>query len=470
MSLSSSSDEAVRAGADGTLLAKLREQLRGDVIGPNDLGYDDARKVMYGNVDRYPLAIVRCSGPEEVAAVIGIAAEAKLPLAVRSGGHSMGFHGTCDGGIVIDLSALNSIEVDAERKTVTVGAGCRWADVHRATQSFGLGVPSGPIGSVGVGGLTLGGGIGWMVRKHGLTADNLLSAEVVTPDGEIRRASADEHPDLFWGLCGGGGNFGIVTKLEYAAHPAGLIYGGMIAFPVEQGASFLRFYREWAATLPDEITTLTLRLNIPPVPFLPAELHHRPVYALALCYLGDHEEGARVVAPLRGFAKPLIDMIGPMPYLALCTMFDDAVIPGAHYAGHSSMAAELSDELIDAIVEQAAELPPPLAMLQIQQLGGTLARIPSENGAFCHRDKAFMVTFFGDWHQPEFAEANQTWAENTWRALRPHLDGLYVGFLGSGEKDRLSEVYNQETLARLKELKRTYDPNNLLRLNANIEP
>lgn len=470
MSFRSSSDEVVRVGADQALLAKLHGQLRGEVIGPEDLGYDDARKVVYGNVDRYPLAVARCTGPADVAAVIGIAAEAKLPLAVRSGGHSMGFHGTCDGGIVIDLSPLKSVEVDVERQTVTVGAGCVWADVHKATQQFGLGVPSGPIGSVGVGGLTLGGGIGWMARKHGLTADNLLSAEVVTPDGNVRRASVDENPDLFWGLCGGGGNFGVVTELELAAHPVGMIYGGMIAFPLERGRDFLAFYREWASTLPDEVTTLVLRLNIPPVPFVPAELHHRPVYAVALCGLGDHEAAAEAVAPLRAFSEPLIDMIQPMPYVALCTMFDDAVIPGAHFAGHSGMTTELSDELIDVIIEHAAELPPPLAMVQIQQLGGALARIPTENGAYCHRDKGYMVTFFGDWHQPEFAEANLSWAEATWQALRPRLAGLYVGFLGSGEKDRLGEVYDEATLARLKELKRRYDPTNLLRLNANIEP
>lgn len=470
MSFGSPSNEAVRLGANAALLAKLRGQLRGDVIGPEDLGYDEARRVVFGNVDRYPRAIARCAGRADVAAAIGIAANERLPLAVRSGGHSMSFHGTCDDGIIIDLSPLKSVEVDVERQTVKVGAGCIWSEVHQATQPFGLGVPSGPIGTVGVGGLSLGGGIGWMARKHGLAADNLLSAEIVTPDGETLRASIDENPDLLWGLCGGGGNFGVVTELEFAAHPAGLIYGGMIAFPLEQGADFLRFYREWAPGLPDEITTLVLRLDVPPVPFVPAELHHRPVYAIALCCLGDHDQAEMALIPLRAFAEPLIDMIGPMPYVAICTMFDDAVVPGAHFAGHSGMTTELGDELIDATVEHVSELPPSLAMLQIQQLGGALARIPSGNGAFCHRDKAYMLTFFVDWHQPDLAEVCRSWVEATWRALRPHLDGLYVGFLGSGEKDRLGEVYDEATLCRLKELKRRYDPSNLLRLNANIEP
>jgi FAD/FMN-containing dehydrogenase len=442
-----------------------------ELLRPGDHEYDEARKVWNGAIDRQPALIARCSSPADVAFALRLGRELDLPLAVRGGGHSVA--GLCvnDDGLVIDLSPMRAIEVDPHTRTATAGGGVLWGELDAATQAYGLATVGGIVTHTGIAGLTLGGGIGWLMRRHGATVDNLLAADVVTVDGDHLRASEDENPDLFWGLRGGGGNFGIVTSFEYRLHEVGpTILGGPLYFALEDGPEVLRAYRDFIADAPDELTTILNLRMAPPLPFIPAEFHGQPVVTIAVCHTGDLERGAALLEPLRHAATPLVDAITPRPYVELQQLFNPAVPHGWHYHWRSWELPPLTDGAIDTLVDQAARITSPRSYIIVFQLGGAVARGPDT--AFNQRDGAHDVNINAVWLEgdPE-ADRHVRWVRDTYAALEAHSAGrVYVNFLEDEGEDRVRAAYGPAKHDRLKALKRRYDPDNLLRGNQNISP
>ena len=454
-------------------LERLRTGFRGPVIGPDDEGYREARSIWNGAIDRRPACIARCTGVADVAAAVRFARERNLLVAVRSGGHGVGGHALCDGGLVIDLSPMKGIRVDPTARTARAEAGVLWGELDRETQLFGLATVGGIVTHTGIAGLTLGGGIGWLMRKYGATVDNLVSADLVTAEGEIVTASEEENPDLFWAIRGGGGNFGIVTSFEYRLHRVGpTVLAGPIFHPLEDAPAVLRFYREFIADAPDELTTIFNLRVAPPLPFLPEEVHGKPIVMVGACYAGAPEDGAEVVRPLKEFGSPIVDLLEPKPYLALQSMFDPSVPHGWHYYWKSVELPDLSDEAIDTLVERASALTSPKSYCIVFQLGGALARVAEDETAFSQRDAAHNVNINAVWTEenPD-AERHIAWARDFFGAMQPHARGrVYVNFLGEEGADRVHQAYGAGNYERLVELKRTYDPTNFFRLNQNIEP
>jgi FAD/FMN-containing dehydrogenase len=440
----------------------------GDLIAPDDAGYDDARAIWNGAIDRRPALIARCREPADVAAALRLARERELPVAVRGGGHGVGGYAVCDDGLVIDLSPMKGIAVDPDTKTARGEAGVLWGELDAATQAHGLATVGGIVTHTGIAGLTLGGGIGWLMRRHGATVDNLLGAEVVTADGGI--VTADE--ELLYGLRGGGGNFGIVTAFEYRLHAVGpTVLAGPLYHALEDGPELLRFYRDFIAAAPDELTTIVNLRQAPPLPALPPELHGRPVVTIAACWAGDPEDGERALAPLRAYGRPLIDLIAPRPYVELQKMFDPAVPHGWHYYWKSWETPPLTDAAIDTLVDRTAAITSPRSYIIVFQLGGAMARPPYDT-AFGQRGEGHDVNINAVWldGDPE-ADRHVEWTRNTYAALEPVAAGrAYVNFLGDEGSDRVRAAYGPETYARLQALKRAYDPENVLRLNQNIAP
>jgi FAD/FMN-containing dehydrogenase len=461
MTRTTSYDHAVKA---------LAATLHGAVVLPDDPEYAPARAVHSGAHDRFPSIVVRPLDAEDVRVAVTFAREWDLAVAVRSGGHSFAGHGTNDGGIVVDLSAMKAIRIDAESGLARIEPGLTWGEVAAKAHEHGLALTSGAVASVGVGGLAVGGGIGWMVRKHGLTIDNLLSAEVVTADGRILRASATEHPDLFWAIRGGGGNFGIVTAFEFRMHPAGLVLGGAVFYDAAEALEMLEAYARYAASAPDELTTMAAVMPAPPAPFIPPPLHGTLVLAIMVCYTGDLDEGRRVVAPLRRLGTPIADMIAPMSYPAMFAMTEGGTVRGLHHGTRSLFLRELDGDLIRTIVAQTRSLTAPISIAQIRALGGAMARVAPDATAFAHRDKPFMLTIIAAWADPAASVRHRAEVERFWRAVQSHAAGVYVNFLGEEGEARIRDAYGPATYARLAELKRRYDPANLFRLNQNIPP
>jgi FAD/FMN-containing dehydrogenase len=445
----------------------------GELVSPDDERYDDARQVWNGAIDRRPALIARCAGPADVAAALRLAREGELPVAVRGGGHSVAGLAVCNDGLVIDLSPMRAIAVDAGNRTARAQAGVLWGELDAATQAEGLATVGGIVTHTGIAGLTLGGGIGWLMRRHGATVDNLLSAEVVTVDGEVLTASETEHPDLFWGLRGGGGNFGIVTSFEYRLHPVGpTVLAGPIYHALEDAPAVLRFYRDYVAEAPDELTTIVTLRMAPPLPFLPEAVHGRPVVSVGVCYAGAVERGEAVLRPIRRFGTPLVDAVGARPYVELQRLFDPTVPHGWHYHWKSWELPPLKDEAIDVMVEQAARLSSPRSYMIVFQLGGAVARVGEHDTAYAQRDAAHNVNINAVWlpDDPE-PERHVRWARECFAALEPAAAGrAYVNFLGDEGQDRVRAAYGGEKYARLVALKRRYDPDNVLRLNQNIDP
>jgi hypothetical protein len=443
----------------------------GGLLRPGDDEYDEARKVWNGAIDRRPALIARCASAADVAAALRLGRERDLPLAVRGGGHSVA--GLCvnDDGLVIDLSPMRAIEVDPGARTARAGGGVLWGELDAATQAHGLATVGGVVTHTGIAGLTLGGGIGWLMRRHGATVDNLLAADVVTVDGELVRASEDENPDLFWGLRGGGGNFGIVTSFEYRLHDVGpTILGGPLYFALEDGPEVLRFYRDFIADAPDELTTILNLRPAPPLPFIPQEFHGQPVVAVAVCWAGELERGRAVLEPLRRCATPLVDAVTPRPYVDLQQLFNPAVPHGWHYRWRSWELPPLTDAAIDTLVDRAARITSPRSYIIVFQLGGAVAR--GDDTAFAQRDAAHDVNINAVWleRDPE-ADRHVQWVRDTYAALEPHSGGrVYVNFLEDEGQDRVRAAYGPARHDRLKALKRRYDPDNLLRGNQNISP
>jgi FAD/FMN-containing dehydrogenase len=409
----------------------------------------------------------------DVVAAVRFARERDLLVAVRGGGHGVGGHAVCDGGLVIDLSPMKLVEVDPSRRTARAEAGVLWGEFDRATQAFGLATTGGVVTHTGIAGLTLGGGIGWLMRKHGATVDNLLSAQLVTAEGRIVTASPEQHPDLFWSLRGGGGNFGIVTSFEYRLHRVGpLVLAGPIFHLLDDATELLRFYRDFIADAPDELTTIFNLRRAPPLPLLPAEVHGRPVAIVVVCYAGPPRDGEIIIRPLRAFGSPLVDGIEARPYTELQAMFDATVPHGWHYYWKSSELPPLSDGAIDTLAENAAAQTSPLSYCITFQLGGAVGRVGADDTAFSQRDAAHNVNINAVWKEddPE-PERHVEWARRFHTALEPFAcDRVYVNFLGDEGASRVRSAYGEQKYERLATLKEKWDPSNFFRHNQNIAP
>lgn len=462
------------AGLDHATVQELRERLRGDVVVPDDPAYDHARSVWNGDIDRYPAVVVRCAGVADVIDALRFGREEGLEVAVRGGGHNVAGFGTSDGGLVLDLSAMKGIAVNPHARTARVQPGVLWGELDHETQAFGLATTGGLVSSTGVAGFTLGGGIGWLMRRHGLAADNLVAADLVTADGEMVRASDDENPELLWGLRGGGGNFGVVTSFEFRLHPVGpMVYGGAIFHPVERARELLAFYRDWVVNQPDELTTMLTFLAAPPAPFVPRELVGTPMVAVACCYVGAEDDGEEAVAPLRAFAPATMDKIGPIPYRTLQAKFDGSAPHGIHAYWKTAYLDELSDATIDAVVEQCRQLGDlsVFSAFHLHHLGGAVSRVDPSATAFSHRHHPFAFNLIACWQADEPRAPHVEWARESWEVLRRQGMGEpYLNFLGDEGPEAVRAAYGDETYRRLADLKRRYDGENLFRLNQNVSP
>jgi FAD/FMN-containing dehydrogenase len=452
-------------------LQELRDAVRGEIVTPADDGYMEAGRVWNGAYDgRRPALVVRCTGAADVIAAVGFARSNDLTIAVRGGGHSIAGLSTVDDGIVIDLSPMNRVRVDPVARRAIVGGGAVWADVDHETQAHGLATTGGLVSSTGVAGFTLGGGIGWLMRKHGLACDNLVGADVVTADGRLVHASETENADLLWGLRGGGGNFGIVTQLERELHPLGpLVYAGPIFYPADADGDLLRAFREWAPTAPDDVTGLVNLTTAPPLPVIPAEWHGEKVAAFIGVSAGPLDEGESLVRPFREVAAPVADLLGPMPYHVIQTLIDPLWGSGIHAYFKATNLARLDDELIDRLSEIHLAAPGPQCEIHVHQMGGAVGRVADYATAFAERSMPFVLNAVTGWHDADQTAAHRGWAREVIGDASDASTGrAYVNFLGDADGGRSS--YGDETYARLVALKNEYDPTNVFRLNQNVEP
>jgi len=436
--------------------------LRGHVLRPGDDAYDEGRRLWNGMFDRRPALIARCTGAADVISAVTFARDHRLQVAVRGGGHSFPGHSMCDGGLVIDLSPMRAIRVDPAARTARAQPGVKWIDFDHETQAFGLATTGGTVSDTGIAGLTLGGGLGWLSGKHGLTVDNLIAADVVTADGRFLTASATENPDLFWGLRGGGGNLGVVTSFEYQLHRVGpTVLGGMVAYPLDRAKEVLRLYRDFNKAAPDELTTYAAFVNPP---------DGDTVVALICCYAGPLDKGEQVVRPLRSLGRPLLDGLGPMPYVAQQRLFDGGFPTGACYYTKGDFLPDLTDEAIEVFAEYAATKPSPASGVLVQTTCGAASRVTSDAMAFAHRRFPYAPVIVSEWLDAADAEKHVCWARDFWRALHPFAGaGVYVNDLSHDDGDRVRIAYGAN-YERLAALKKTYDPDNFFHLNPNIKP
>ena len=448
----------------------FEKRLRGELIQSQSKGYDEARTIWNAMIDKRPSIIVRCSGVADVIETVHFARENDLLVAVRGGGHNIAGAAVCDEGLMIDLSSMRAIHVDPEAQTARVQGGAIFADVDHETQAFGLAVPSGVISTTGVGGLTLGGGFGRLSRTYGLTADNLLSADVITADGVLVTASAEKNPDLFWGIRGGGGNFGIVTSFEFKLHKVGSeVLFGPIVYPLEDAAEALRNYRNFASSAPNECSIWADFLTAPPLPFLPEAVYGTKVLFIVPFYTGDRQEGEEILRPLREYGKPIADAVMATPYVTAQRALDDFYAKGSRNYWKSHNFTELSDTALDTIVKYAGKLPTSQSDILISHLGGVINDIASDGTAYPHRDLSFVVTPGGRWEDSAQDDGPIAWVQECFEALTVHATGQsYVNFIAESE-GREREAFGPN-YDRLVELKNKYDPTNLFRLNQNITP
>ncbi len=449
---------------------KLRAAMRGEVIQPGDAKYDEARKIWNGDIDRHPSVIARCADVDDVRAAIAFARDHGLKLAIKSGGHSMPGHSIADGALMIDMRPMNKVTVDAAKRTATIQGGAIWSEVDGATQAHGLAVTGGHVTHTGVAGLTLGGGIGHLMRKLGLTIDNLESVELVTADGKVQRASSIENPDLFWAVRGGGGNFGVATEFVVRLTPVGpTVLGGLAFYAPDKGPELLRRYAEYCKTAPDEVTTIVVYLHAPPFDFVPKAVQLKPGYALVVVGT-DIAIAEQAVKELRAFGPPLFDIISPMPYVAVQGMFDPAQPPGTLVYSKAHYLQQLNDKSIAAIHERALSMPPGHSSLFILQMGGAVARVPDDATAFGGRDAAFQTLFLGVWDEAQRRDNAVRWTRDTWSALEPYAHGAYVNLSDTQDEAELKVTYGAEKFAKLQRIKAKYDPGNFFSLNQNIRP
>jgi hypothetical protein len=455
------------ASPNPTALRQLRSRFTGELIRRGDRDYDLHRRVWNGAIDRHPALIARCRNPNDVIAALRFVRSTGLELAVRGGGHSFPGHSTCDDGVVIDLGPMNGIVVDADRRRATVQPGVLLGQLDLATQRHGLAVPAGIVTHTGIAGLTLGGGIGWLQRKHGLTIDQLASATLITADGELVRADARTNSELFWGIRGGGGNFGILTEFHFRLQPLEpVVLAGPILWDMHVSPQVMRYYREWIETVPDELTTIVFHRRAPA--HLP--LGGRPVVMIGCCYAGDPEAGQRVIEPLRAFRKPLLDLCQPRPFIAHQAMLDATFAPGRHYYFRSHDTGPLSDELIDVLVEHAGRIRSPHSGFGIFHLGGAMTRQADDDTAFTGRRAHHTVNINGIAETAGELEPERDWVLALSSALAPHETGVYVNFLMDEPPHRVKAAYGTAKYERLQALKRKYDRDNLFHRNHNIPP
>jgi len=452
----------VGASLEEAAINEFRADLRGELLRPGESDFDAARRVFNGAINKLPALIVRCAGVADVISSVRFANVHELLVAVRGGGHNVAGNAICDGGIVIDLSRMRSIRIDPERRTARAEAGATWGDFDHETQAHGLATPGGMVSSTGIAGLTLGGGIGWLLGTRGLTCDNLLSADVVTADGRFLTASPTSHEDLFWGLRGGGGNFGIVTSFEYRLHHLCLVLGGSIIYPLEQAQQVLAFYSSFTSSAPDELTVNATLYTHP---------DGLPVVSIDLCYAGPIEKGEEVVRPLRELGSPLVDLIQPMLYCKLQKMFDNPFRVGLQTYWKATFSSDLSEDAISTVIAHFSDVPSAQTIVFIHHYHGEMCRIGKEDTAFTHRDAKYNVLIAPYWRQQGETERNMQWTQDFFSAMQPYsMDTVYVNFLSNEGEKRVKAAYGPAKYARLVALKNKYDPTNFFRLNQNIKP
>lgn len=456
---------------DSAAIDGLRGEFRGALLRPGEEGYDEARRIWNGAIDRRPAIIARCAGADDAVAAVRFARERDLLVSVRGGGHAVAGHAVCDGGIMIDLSLMKAIRVDPEARVARASGGVLWSELDRATQPFGLATTGGIISHTGIGGLTLGGGLGHLMRKHGLTVDTLLSVDLITADAERMHVSADTEPDLFWGLRGGGGNFGIATTFEYRLHKVGpLVLGGPIFWRLADAPRVLRVVRDFAPEAPDELGITIALVKAPPMPFLRAEEYGQPALGLVLAWAGDHAEGEKAIAPLRAIGTPMAEVVRPIPYVALQSMLDGGAPHGRRYYWKAHRIPVLTDAVIDTIVGSAEAMTSPFSQIGVWAVGGAVSRVDPASTAVGEREVGFEVNIAAGWPPSDAnGERHVAWVRKTWEALRSRSVGVYANFLSDEGAEGLEAAY-QGRLQRLTELKDRYDPENVFRMNANIPP
>jgi FAD binding domain/Berberine and berberine like len=455
-----------------TALSDLADHLRGRLVRPGDADYDSARAVWNGMHDRHPAAVARCASTSDVLAALRFAVDHELPVAVRGGGHSIPGFSTCDDGMVIDLSPMHGVVVDPAARVAHAQAGATWNAFDHETQAFGLATTGGLISSTGIAGFTLGGGLGHLARPYGLACDNLLAAEMVTVDGGLVRASADDDAELLWALRGGGGNFGIVTSFTYRLHQVGpTVLGGPIFYSGDAARDLFDLYRTWTRELPAELNSFLVLTTAPPVPFLPESVHGQPVAIAMVCHAGDITDGQRLVAPLREFGPPIADLLAPMPYTALQSLLDGLWGPGASNYFRGGHLTGMPEDAVDTVLSFTGRRPGPVAEFHLHHMGGTVDDLPADATAYAGRRTPYLFNIITRWDNgPAGGGAHIGWARDLADALEPHTAGAYVNFIGDTGADRVRAAYPPAIYDRLASVKRRYDPDNIFRLNQNIPP
>lgn len=463
--------ELEKTTVDAGAIEALGAQLRGSLLDPSDSSYDGARTVWNGMIDRRPGLIVRCAGAADVISAVRFSRNNNLLIAVRSGGHNIAGSAVCNGGLMVDLSCMKSVRVDAAAQRAWVEPGATLADVDKEMQAFGLAVPTGINSTTGIAGLTVGGGFGWITRKFGLTIDNLVSADVVTAEGQLVRTSSTENADLFWALRGGGGNFGVVTAFEFQLHKLGPeVFSGLVVHPFADAETVLGQYREALELAPDELTCWAVMRQAPPLPFLPTEWHGKEVLVLAMCYCGDISSGETATAHLRTIGKPIADVVGPKPFTDWQQAFDPLLTPGARNYWKSHDFTELSNATIEILIGAIRNLPGPECEVFVGHVGGASGRVAVDATAFPQRSSHFVMNVHARWRDPEMDRGCIDWARGLYEATRPHAAGTaYVNFMPDDEMDRVEAAYGAN-YRRLTEIKQRYDPLNLFRMNQNVKP
>ena len=453
-----------------TVATALKPHFRGQLIQPGDTAYDQARAVYNGMIDKRPALIARCTDVADVIVAVSAARDSAMLLAVRGGAHNGAGLGTCDGGLVVDLSPMKGVFVDPKRNTIRVGGGCTWGDVDHAASAYGLATPSGFISTTGVGGLTLGGGIGYLSRAYGLTIDNLLSAEVVLADGRLVNASSDENADLFWALRGGGGNFGVVTSFEFKAHPVGTVYGGPMLWPMDQARELMKWWRDFILAAPQDINGWFGLVTVPPGPPFPESVHLQKMCAVVWCYTGPLDQAEARFKPIRDAMPPAVDFAGPIPWPVLQSLFDALYPPGLQWYWKADFVSDLSDKAIDLHIKYGHQLPSMHSTMHLYPINGAAHRAGPNDTAFSYRDASFASVIVGVDPDPTNNDRIVQWAKDYWLALHPHsAGGGYINMMMDEGNDNVKAAY-RDNYARLAEIKRKYDPANLFRVNQNIRP
>ncbi len=457
---------------DEEVVQQWKAGLRGTLLRPGDEGYDTARRVFNGTIDRRPAFIVRCAGVADVVSAVNFAKGHNLIVSMRSGGHGTTGAAVCEDGVMIDLSGMKGIRVDLVAQTVRAEPGVLTGDLDHEAQAFGMATTLGSCSITGVAGVTLSGGIGYLARKFGLTIDNLLSADLVTADGKLLTASANENEDLFWAIRGGGGNFGVVTSLEYKLHHLGpIVVGGFALYQMEQAQEVLQFFREVTASAPDELSLAALFMPAPPAPFVPPHLQGVMMISLAACYAGPIEEGMKVIAPLQTFGTPVVQMFGPMPYLVLQHFADPSLVPGSLGYNRAHFLKEISDECIEALVAGGSQVPSHRCLTAVRHLGGAISKVSEDATAYSWRNAQYSVEILPEWDDDADTESHRRWVLDSWEALDPYSTGtVYVGFMGDEGEEWINRAYSPATYARLAAIKKKYDPTNFFSLGQNIKP